>query len=93
MLGVETERRLKYFLDDVKQGEEQQEMKRQRLSYNRDFAPLSAFMRIDRNVNDSISAYEILSFLRDNKEYCITEQECNLLVKYFDSDNDDKLTY
>lgn len=34
-------------------------MKRERLCANRDFAPYSAFMRIDRNANESISAIEI----------------------------------
>ena len=84
MLSIETERRLKYFFDDVRQGEEYQEIKRQRLCQNPEFAPYSAFMRIDRNANESLSPFEIAAFLRDNKEYTVTESDCSLFVNYYD---------
>ena len=70
-----------------------QEIKRQRLCANRDFAPYSAFMRLDRDANESISVKELLNFLRDNREYTFSDDDCALLVKYFDSDNDNRLTF
>lgn len=93
MLGFETEKRLKSFLDVIKDGESYQEIKRQRLCSIRDFAPYSAFMRLDRDANKSISSREVLNFLRDNREYTFSEKDCLLLIKYFDSDNDDRLTF
>ena len=50
-------------------------------------------MRLDRDANDHISSFEILNFLRDNREYTISEKECNNLVQFFDSDSDGKLSY
>ena len=93
MLGYESEKRLRELLDQVKEGELAIETRRERLCSILDFAPFSAFMRLDRNANDRISSFEILNFLRDNREYGITEGECYNLVKFFDSDADGKLTY
>ena len=67
MLGIESERKLKVLLDEIKGGESYLEYKRQKLCSLRDFAPYSAFMRLDRNANESISVIEILNFLRDNR--------------------------
>jgi len=50
-------------------------------------------MRIDRNANESLSPFEIAAFLRDNKEYTITESDCSLFVNYYDQDKDNKLNY
>jgi Ca2+-binding EF-hand superfamily protein len=50
-------------------------------------------MRIDRDANEFVSGYEILNFLRDNREYSITLRECEKLVKFFDSDEDGRLSY
>jgi hypothetical protein len=51
MLGYESERRLKNFLVAVGDGERALESSRQRLCSIRDFAPHSAFERIDRDVS------------------------------------------
>ena len=66
MLGYESERKLKYFLIGIGDGERALESCRQRLCSIRDFALHSAFERINRDLNGQISSYEILAFLRDN---------------------------
>ena len=55
MLGYESERRLKNLLVAVGDGERDLEAARQRLCNIRDFAPHSAFERIDRNFSGLLS--------------------------------------
>ena len=93
MLGYESERRLIELLLTVKDGEQRIESARQRLCLDRDFAPYSAFQRIDRDANEFITAYEIQNFLRDNREYSFSLRECEKLVKFFDSDEDGRLSF
>ncbi len=93
MLGYTSERRLLDLLDTIKEGELYQEQLRQRLCSIPSFSPYSAFVRLDRDANEKISAYEILNFMRDNREYTISESDCINLVKYFDGDSDSRLTY
>jgi hypothetical protein len=50
-------------------------------------------MRLDRDANDHITSFEIQNFLRDNREYTVTLKECDMLVKFFDSDEDGRLSY
>lgn len=49
-----------------------------------DFAPHSAFQRIDRNGDNKITASELLEFLRDHQNTRATEQDCYQIVRYFD---------
>lgn len=56
-------------------------------------APYQLFERLDRDVNGTVSSYEILNFARENNVYGITEAECHELVKFFDSDSDGRLTF
>ena len=93
MLVYESERRLKNLLLAVSDGELLLERSRQRLCEIRDFAPLAAFHRLDRDVNDFITSFEILTFLRDNRVYDANESECYRLVKFFDSDEDGRLSF
>lgn len=92
MIGYETERRLKNFLVAIGEGEQVLERARQRLCEIRDFSPESAFQRLDRDGNIYISSYELLAFLRDNNLYNVSEAECYRLVKFFDSDEDGRLS-
>ena len=92
MLGYESERRLKNFLIAVGEGEIENERLRQRLCDIRDFAPSSAFQRIDRDANNTISSHELINYLRDNGVYSVSETEINKLVKFFDSDEDGRLS-
>ena len=50
-------------------------------------------MRIDRDCDDHIDSFELLEFLRDNREYAITDRECKDLIKYFDADKDYMLSH
>jgi Ca2+-binding EF-hand superfamily protein len=93
MLGYESERRLKNFLVAVGEGERDLENARQRLCEIRDFAPLSAFERFDRDMDGQIGSYEIIDFLRDNSVYHVSESEAFSLVQFFDSNSNNRLAY
>ena len=67
MLSIHTERLLRDLLVQVMEGEITSENLRQGLCLgNSDFAPYSAFMRIDRTAEENLNGSNILSFLRDN---------------------------
>jgi hypothetical protein len=93
MLGYETETRLKNFLVAVGDGERNLESARQRLCTIRDFAPHSAFQRVDRDGSQFVCARELVAFLRDHGNYTATDGECNRLVRFFDSDEDGRLAF
>lgn len=93
MLGYTSERRLLGLLDAVKEGELYQEQLRQRLCSLAGFAPYSAFMRLDRDANERLSSYELLNFMRENREFTVSEGDCFNIVRYFDTDNDGRLTF
>ena len=57
------------------------------------FEPHSAFQRIDRDQDGRITSLEVLKFLRDNGVEEATEADTYYVVKYFDSDGDEKLDY
>mmetsp|Transcript_7232 Transcript_7232/g.5498 ORF Transcript_7232/g.5498 Transcript_7232/m.5498 type:complete len:107 (-) Transcript_7232:557-877(-) len=92
-LTFETSRILKNFLLEVARHEQKIELIRQRLAGMDNFEPYVAFQRIDRNRNDFVVAEEIKDFLKENKIYGVTLDEMDYIVKYFDSDNDQKLSY
>jgi Ca2+-binding EF-hand superfamily protein len=93
MLGYETETRLKNFLVAVGDGERNLEAARQRMCTIRDFAPHSAFQRIDRDGSGAVDSHELCAFLRDHGNYTATEGECHRLVRFFDSDEDGRLSF
>jgi len=93
MLSYETERRLKSLLQATGEGEQQLESLRQRLCSIPDFAPFSAFQRVDRDAKDFVNSSDILAFLRHNNVFGITEAESYRLVKFFDSDEDGRLSF
>lgn len=93
MLGYESQNRLKNLLVAVGDGERTLECARQRLCNIRDFAPHSAFQRIDRDQNGYISSFELLNYLRDHRNFCACESETYKLVKFFDSDEDGRLSF
>jgi len=92
-LGFESERRLKELLVAVGNGEMALESARQRLCNIRDFAPHSAFQRFDRDGNSAITSIEVLNFLRDQRNYGTSESETYRLVRFFDSDEDGRLSF
>ena len=93
MLGYESENRLKNLLVAVGDGERTLEASRQRLCSIRDFAPHSGFQRMDRDANGYISSYELLNYLKDHRNFSCSESECFRLVKFFDSDEDNRLYF
>jgi hypothetical protein len=93
MLGYESESRLKNLLVAVGEGERALEAARQRLCSIRDFAPHSAFQRLDRDGSNFITARELLNYMRDHRNFTVSETECYRLVKFFDSDDDGRLTF
>ena len=93
MLGYESERRLKNFLVAIGDGERGLEAARQRLCNIRDFAPHSAFERLDRDLSASITSHEIINFLRDNSVFHVSESEAFSLIQFFDSDGNNRLSF
>lgn len=75
MLGYESENRLKNLLVAVGDGERQLESLRQRLCQIRDFAPHSAFQRVDRSADGRINSFELLNYLKDHHNHSISESE------------------
>jgi Ca2+-binding EF-hand superfamily protein len=93
MLGYESERRLKNLLVAVGDGERDLEGARQRLCSIRDFAPHSAFQRLDRDYSANIGSNEVINFVRDNSVYHILEGEAYALIQFFDSNGSGKLSF
>jgi len=93
MLGYESERRLKNFLVAIGDGERSLEGARSRLCSIRDFAPHSAFQRMDRDYSGSVSSREFCNFLRDNSVYHVSESEAYQLTSFFDSNGNGKLSF
>ena len=93
MLGYASEQRLKNLLVAVGDGERDLENARARLCMIRDFAPNSAFQRLDRDYSGAITSREICNFLRDNNVYHVSESEAYTLVQFFDSNGDGRLSF
>lgn len=93
MLSYETERRLKNYLVAISEGEGVLERLRQRLCEIKDFTPCMAFQRVDRCANDHLTSIDLLNFLRDNCVNSTSETESQRVLKYFDSDEDGRLSY
>ena len=93
MLGYESQIRLKNFFVAVGDGERSLEAARTRLCTIGDFAPRSAFDRMDRNMSGSLSPGEIINFLRDTGVYHVSEDEAYNLIVFFDSDGNRRLNF
>ena len=93
MLAFPSEERLKALLIAVGDGERDLEASRSRLCAIRDFALHSAFERVDRDANNNLTSIELVNFLRDNAVVHVTEAEAFDLVRFFDSDGNNKLSF
>eukprot|EP00494_Astrolonche_serrata_P027278 UN27541 len=93
MLGYESERRLRDLLVAVGNGERDLEAARTRLCAIPDFDLRGAFERVDRDATATLTAIEIINFLRDNGVHHVAEGEAFELVKFFDSDGNCRLTF
>lgn len=92
MIGLQTEHKLAQLLKSIADGEKEIEVTRQVLAEQPDFEPYTAFKRIDRDANSSISTWEIIDFLRDN-ELVVLERDIQALFKVYDSNRDSRLNY
>lgn len=66
---------------------------RQVLCSMKEFEPYAAFKRIDREDQGFISAKKICQYLRENGYREINKEDIVYTVRYFDQDQDLKLTY
>jgi len=92
MIGLQTEHKLAQLLKSIADGEKEIEVTRQVLAEQPDFEPYTAFKRIDRDANSSISVWEVIDFLRDN-ELVVLERDIQALFKVYDSNRDSRLNY
>ena len=92
MLGHESTRLLKTIMETISEVEIIVEGQRQALCSISNFAPYSAFCRIDRGAQECIDAKAVLEFLRANSA-AAGIGDCARLVKFFDSDEDGYLSY
>ena len=52
-----------------------------------------AFQRVDRAAKESVNSCDLFNFLRENCVYTISEGELFRLVKFFDNNEDGRLSY
>ena len=52
-----------------------------------------AFQRVDRDANEAITSCELFNFLRENCVYTISEGELYRMVKFFDNNEDGRLSF
>ena len=75
------------------EGERGLEGARQRLCLIRDFSPHAAFQRVDRDGSGYLSSHELVAYLRDQGNCHASEGELYRLVRFFDSDEDGRLSF
>lgn len=81
LIGIQNS--LPKYLDKIGRAEGIMESMRQAISFNKDFEPLSAFQRIDRNDDMCITAHEIMRFLRENSVHSVTEEDAQNMISYY----------
>ena len=57
------------------------------------FLPYASFCRLDRGQTGFVSPMDLVLFFRDNGVMDVTESQCYYIVKFYDADEDGKLTY
>lgn len=85
MIRPESQEKLKATLLALGEGERDLEAARQALCAIGDFALHSAFERLDRGTNGTVSTEELLAFLRENGVDNVTEAEADELLGFFDT--------
>ncbi len=63
------------------------EVQKEVLAQDPQFVALNAFMRLDRRGKNQIDTLDLVCFFRDNK-LVVSEADCYMLVKQFDSNSD-----
>ena len=76
MLGIESQYRLRDFLQQMAKFELGIEKQRQRLASVQDFEPYAAFCRINRSCSKQISCQELNNFLKENGVSQFSDRDC-----------------
>lgn len=84
---------LKDLLDSIAQNEKLVERQRINLNNMPKFNPYAGFTRIDKLGINKIKPLDIYEFCHDNKAVHVSMEDCNILVNYFDTNNDCQLDY
>jgi Ca2+-binding EF-hand superfamily protein len=92
-LSYDTKQKLKDLLVCFAEEEVRIERLRQVLASIPDFEPYSAFKRLDRLNTGELTCQQIAKYLKENGYREITKEDCIYMVRYFDQDDDLKLSY
>lgn len=92
-LSKESQIALKDVLLCISKYENQLEVLRLFLCTNVNFEPYASFQRLDRDEDGFIRPTDFMNFMRENGYMHTTEANFYFIVKFFDSDEDGKLTY
>ena len=92
VLSRETlERVARIIYDEALAQRECQLQKRALTEHHKDFCPITAFKRVDREGKGFINSLDLVQFFRDNNKI-IPEADTYMLINAFDSNNDGKLS-
>lgn len=92
-LSYETKLKFKDLFVCLAQEEVKIEKLRQVLASIPDFEPYAAFKRIDRVSTGSLTPKSICRYLRENGYRELEKEDIQCMVRYFDSDDDMKLSF
>ena len=92
MISREIESKLSEVFLSISAQENEIELFRYELSSHRDFDPISVFRSLDKSNTNSLSHNEIKDLLEKYNFYCV-KSETNSLIKHYDSNKNDCLTY
>lgn len=88
MLDKQSTLLLRQLLDTVSETEMMIEQYRQQICSDPEFAPYTAFCRIDSDGRERICSHDIQNFLHSNNLAGISVGECAGIIKNFDTDKD-----
>jgi len=90
MIGITTEYKLANLLNALANGENDIEISRQVLAERSAFEPYTAFKRITRLATGSLTAYQIVDFLRENG-FIVLEKDVRNVIRQYSTDG--RLSY
>lgn len=92
MLTIETERRVSKFFSTLLKYELLSQKSKNELISNESFNPYQCFKAIDKNNKRKIDPYDIVSFMKKNREHC-TLHEASFIILFSDPEQSQYLTY
>lgn len=84
---------LKMLLDTISETEMVIDQHRYDLCHNPQFAPYTAFCRLDQQNREHIGAHDMQNYFKQNGLSGIDIGECGRVIRTFDKDQDGLLTY